>query len=97
MENTITETALPLLNRDEVARYAQALYERTIRAQVETPDNIGKMVVIDIATGAFGVDELGFDTADRLRLQNPNALLFGIRIGYRVAASLGGMLERTSP
>ena len=94
---TITEGDVLLLSREEVAGRAQALYEKTIRVQVEEPANIGKMVIIDIETGDFGVDELGFDSADALRQKNPNARLFGIRIGYDVAASLGGIMKRTAP
>ena len=97
MATTTTKTAPLLLSREEVARRAQALYDQTIRQQVETPDNIGKIVVIDIETGVFGVDALGFDAAHSLRQQNPNARLFGIRIGYNVAASLGGVMERIVP
>jgi TPP-dependent 2-oxoacid decarboxylase len=85
-----------LLSRDEVANRAQRLYEKTIREQVETSENIGKMVIIDIETGNFAVDALGFDSAAILRTQNPNARLFGIRIGYNVAASLGGVMERVA-
>lgn len=85
-----------LLSREEVMRQATALYEETIREQVETDENIGKLVVIDIETGDFGVDEQGFDSADALRAKNPLARLFAIRIGYNVAASFGGLMERVS-
>ena len=85
-----------LLSREEVAQRDEALYERGIRQQVETEANIGKMVVIDSETGDFAVDELGFDAAAVLRAKRPNARLFGIRIGYDVAASLGGVMKRTA-
>ena len=93
----ITGGDVLLLSREEVARRAQDLYKQTIQAQVEEPANIGKMVIIDTETGDFGVDELGFDSANALRRKNPNARLYGIRIGYDVAASLGGMMKRTIP
>lgn len=93
----ITEKDALLLSREEMAQRAQILYEQSIRAQVEAPENIGKMVIIDIETGEFNVDELGFDSAAALRQKHPNARLFGIRIGYDVAASLGGMMKRTAP
>ncbi len=86
-----------LLSREEVARRAEQLYQQGIREQVETPGNIGKMVIIDVETGDFAVDELGFEAADSLKARNPGARLFGIRVGYNVAASLGGILERTTP
>lgn len=83
------------LSRDEVAHRGKSLYQAGIRAQVEVPDNIGKMVIIDIETGDFAVDELGLDSADALRARHPHARLYGIRIGYNVAESLGGLMERT--
>ncbi len=85
-----------LLSREEIARRATALYENAIRSQVETSENIGKMVVIDTEAGRFAVDTLGFDGANDLRRDNPNARLFALRIGYNVAASLGGIMERTT-
>lgn len=84
-----------LLSREEVARWATELYETKIRHEVETEENIGKMVIIDIETGNFAFDKLGLDSADALRTKNPNARLYGIRIGYNVAASFGGLMERT--
>lgn len=86
-----TNFALP----QKTAQRAEALYQGGIRAQVEAAENIGKMVIIDLDTGDFAVDELGFDSANALRQKNPRADLFGIRIGYNVAASLGGVMERT--
>jgi hypothetical protein len=86
-----------LLSREEVARRAKALYEQGIREQVETEENIGKMVIIDIETGDFAVDETGIASARQLQAMRPGARLYGIRIGYNVAESLGGVMERTAP
>ena len=83
-----------LLSREEVARRAKHLYESSIRDQVEVEENIGKMVIIDIATGDYRVDENGLYAADYLSEKHPNARLFGIKIGYNVAASFGGVMER---
>lgn len=85
-----------LLSREEVARRARQLYESSIRQQVELEDNIGKMVIIDIETGAYEVDETGLKAARKLSEKHPNARLFGIRIGYNVAVSFGGVMERVS-
>jgi hypothetical protein len=83
-----------LLSREEVARRAKQLYESTIRQQVELEENIGKMVIIDIETGDYKVDKTGLEASRNLRKKHPNARLFGIRIGYNVAVSFGGTLER---
>jgi hypothetical protein len=43
------------------------------------------------------VDETGLVSARRLHAKRANAPLFGIRIGYRVADAIGGVLERIVP
>jgi hypothetical protein len=83
-----------LLSHEEVGERAQQLYQQSIRHAVETDDNIGKMVIIDIETGDYAVDKNGLKAARILGEKNPNARLFGIRIGYNVAASIGGVMER---
>jgi hypothetical protein len=85
-----------LLSREEVARRAEQLYDSRIRQEVEIEENIGKMVIIDIETGGYEVDETGLQAAHNLYAKHPFARLFGIRIGYNVAASLGGVMERVS-
>ena len=40
-----------LLSSEEVAKRAKELYDNGIRQQVETAENIGKMIIIDIETG----------------------------------------------
>ncbi|WP_293352778.1 MULTISPECIES: hypothetical protein [unclassified Microcoleus] len=85
-----------LLSSEEVAKRANLLYETKIRQKVETEGNIGKMVIIDIETGDYEVDEMGIQAALNLYAKHPYARLFGIRIGYNVAASLGGVMERVS-
>jgi uncharacterized protein Yka (UPF0111/DUF47 family) len=82
-----------LLSREEVARRAQKIYE-SLRQQVETEENIGKTIIIDVETEEYAIDRHGLESARYLRKKNPNARLFGICIGYNVAASLGGVMER---
>ena len=71
-----------LLSSEEVANRAKELYDNGIREQVETEENIGKMVIIDIETGEYAIDETGRESANYLRNKNRFARLFGIRIGY---------------
>lgn len=82
------------MSKEDRMRRAEALYEQTIRFEVETDENIGKMVIIDIETGDYAVDELGIESARIVRGRHPDADLFGLRIGYNVAASIGGTMER---
>jgi hypothetical protein len=85
------------ISREDVGKRGRALYEQAIRAKVETPENIGKMVIIDVETGDYEVDATGIESARRLRARHPQGRLFGMRIGYNVAESFGGVMERTSP
>ncbi len=80
------------VSREEIGRLGKALYEQTIRPQVETEQNIGKMVIIDVETGDYEVgDEMGIESAHHLRAKHPSGRLFGMRIGYNVAESFGAV------
>ena len=81
---------------DEVAERGEQLYQQKIRAEVEFPENIGKMVIIDVETEDYAVDDIGIISAHYLHAKNPNAELNGIRIGYKAAEALGGVLERAN-
>jgi hypothetical protein len=48
-----------LLSNEEVAKLANQLYESKILQTVETSENTGKMVIIDVETGDYEVDEAG--------------------------------------
>lgn len=83
--------------REGVGRRDEELYQNNIRQHVETEGNIGKMVIIDVATGNCEIgDELGTDASQHLRSRYASAELYGIRIGYNVAASLSGVMERAT-
>ena len=84
------------MTSNEVGQLGKALYEQSIRDKVETEENIGKMVIIDVETGDYEVEELGLDASRHLHAKRPDAALYGIRIGYNVAATFGGLMERVA-
>jgi hypothetical protein len=77
----------------EVESRGEEIYERQIRAQVE-PGNKGKFVVIDIETGEFEVDEDDLQATKRVLAKRPEAVVYGLRIGYPTAYSLGGHIAK---
>lgn len=81
---------------EEVVRRGKELYEQGIRAKVETEENIGKVLVIDVETGDYEMDEKNHVAADRLHAKRDNAQLYGLRIGYRSMESFNGMRIRTA-
>jgi hypothetical protein len=79
----------PGYTTEEISRRGQETYDREIRAKVEA-EHKGKFLVLDILTGAYEIDEDDLTASDRLLAKNPNALLYGVRIGYPTAYRLGG-------
>jgi len=55
-----------LLSGEEVARRAYQAYEDGTRQKVEVEGNIGKMVIINVETGDYEVDETGLREAKNL-------------------------------
>lgn len=82
-------------DKKDVAVLDRTLYAENICSQLETPDNIGRMVIIGVETGDFEIgDEDGIEAAHRLREKHPGGRLFGVQIRYNVAESFGQRQER---
>ena len=80
------------LSNEEFGRIADELYETRIRPTVETEENIGKMLILDIITGDYEVDEMENSLAMNTRMleKYPGKRLAGFRIGYDAVWSFGG-------
>jgi hypothetical protein len=76
---------------EEIARRGENIYEQKIRPIVEM-HNKGRRLVIDIETGAYLFQSLEDPVAASHALleRNPNAVLYGMRVGYPAATKLGG-------
>jgi hypothetical protein len=83
----------PRYSKEEFAQRGDALYETAVRAQVEE-GNHGKMVAIDIETGAFEVAEAPRIAVDRLYDRYPDAQPWVIRIGHRSVFRIGSQSLR---
>jgi hypothetical protein len=78
----------PKYGKEEFARRGDELYERNVRAAVES-DHEGEFVAIDIDTGAFEVDADEMAASDRLIARLPNAQIWLRRVGFRHARHYG--------
>jgi hypothetical protein len=76
---------------EEIAAKATNMYADGIQQQVETPENIGKMLTIDVETGEYFIDENGVEGMMFLKSKRPSARLFTIRVGYSAAFGFGGL------
>jgi hypothetical protein len=75
-------------SKEEMAQRGQEHYESGIRQQVEA-GNEGKIVAIDIETGAFEVGETVMAATNRLFERYLDAQPWGIRIGHRAVYHFG--------
>ena len=88
MENGIRMR--PALPKEEIAARGRALYEQKIRALVDTPENRGKVIVIDIDTADYVIDHEHLAAVDRARAKKPDAILYATRIGFGAMGRMGG-------
>ncbi len=77
------------LSGDEIVKRGQAVYNETIRPQVEA-GNKGKFLVINVETGEYEMDADDVAAAQRASARFPDAPLFSVRVGYPSAYELGG-------
>jgi hypothetical protein len=83
----------PRYSKEEFAQRGDALYESQIRSKVEE-GNHGKIVAIDLETGAFEVDASEINACDRLEASHPEAQIWMVRIGSRYVRRFGGRTKR---
>jgi peptide subunit release factor RF-3 len=78
----------PRYGKEEFARRGDEIYESQVRSQVEA-SNHGKIVAIDIETGAFEVADEILTATDRLFERLPDAQPWIVRIGHRAVHRFG--------
>ncbi len=64
--------------------------------EVETADNIGKLIAIDLNTGDYEIDKDLLAAHHRLKAKQPNAVTWIERVGYNAVYAIGGTLVRTA-
>jgi peptide subunit release factor RF-3 len=85
----------PRYSKEEFAHRGDEIYESQVRAQVEA-DNYGKIVAIDIETGAFEVADEILTATDHLFERLPDAQPWIVRIGHRAVHRFGARSLRKS-
>jgi len=75
-------------SKEEFARRGNEIYTTQVCPQVEE-GNHGKIVAIDIETGAFEVAKDSLTASDLLLAKHPDAQIWFVRIGYRAVHRVG--------
>ena len=81
---------MPQYTAEEAKQKANLWYEEKLRAQVETPENFSKVLVIDVETGDYEVAKDTMEAYQRLRIKQPEGFFFFRRIGFPTHAKMGG-------
>jgi hypothetical protein len=82
------------LTNAEVVAAGKTIYEQQIRQLVETPDNIGKMLTLNIETGEYSIGDNPVETILNLKQKDPLSKLFTLKIGYQTGVSFGCFNDR---
>jgi hypothetical protein len=75
-------------SKEEFAQRGNEIYESQVRHQVEQ-GNHGKIVAIDIESGAFELAKDSLTASDQLLAQYPDAQIWFVRIGHRAVHRIG--------
>ena len=75
----------------EIGRRGREIYER-LRTLLETEENIGKIVSIDVESGDYEIGDDLVAAGRRLQMRRPDAQMYGKRIGYNAVYAVGGSL-----
>jgi len=86
----------PRYNKEEFTRRGNLIYESQVRQQVEA-DHHGKIVAIDIETGAFEVADDLLTASKQLSTRVPDPQTWFIRIGYPAVDHFGARSLKTKP
>ena len=76
---------------EQVESLGEAIYQQQIRTKVEAQHK-GKFLVVDVETGQYEIDQDDLRATQRALAKRPEAVLYGLRIGYPTAYRLGGGL-----
>jgi len=80
------------IHPDEDFDRASQWYEERIRPIVETDENIGKVISIDVETGDYAIrpKNQSMEATDEVLAKNPGSQVLQLRIGYPAVDSFGG-------
>ncbi len=73
---------------EEIVALGQAIYRDRIKELVKHTEK-GKLVIIDVKSGDYEIDEDDITAVLRLRERKPDAITYAVRVGYRAVYSLG--------
>ena len=83
-------------SREELARRGDEIFEHDIRPQL-VPGDEQKLILIDVDTGAYEIDDDEHAAFGRLRARRPDAQVWMRRVGSPYARRFGPRRAPTTP
>ena len=78
----------PRFSKDEHARRGNEIYTRDIAPQIENTQK-GRIVALDIETGAWELGDDALDASQKLRVRVPDPQVWFVRVGYPAVHRIG--------
>jgi hypothetical protein len=75
---------------DRATEEGSRIYQQQLRKKLERDENVGKVLVIDVDTGEYEMDEDGNAAVRRIREKHPDHLLYRMRIGAKATYTMAG-------
>lgn len=67
------------------------MYARQFRPVVETQENLGKIIVMNIETGEHEIADDALTASRRALTKHPGAAIYAVRIGYDSVYAFDGL------
>jgi hypothetical protein len=80
--------------KEEIVSLGEVIYEESLRSIVETEENIGKIIMIDIESRDYAIAASGLKASEEIRKRHPEGVFCALRIGYSAVETIGGVLSR---
>jgi hypothetical protein len=87
----------PRYSKEEFAQRGDEIYQSQVRQQIDEEIDRGKIVAIDIETGAFEVADDLLVASKHLVARLPDAQTWFVRIGHLAVDRFGARSLRTKP
>ena len=74
---------------DAISELGEKIYRDRIKSRL-SPSEKGKFVLIDVVSGHYEIDADFRAASDRLRKRRPDAVNYGVKVGYKAVFHFGG-------
>jgi hypothetical protein len=83
-----------MYTKEQVCEMGERIYTEKLREIVETPENIGKIILIEVQSGDYVVAATSIQASQLLREKHPEGEFCALRIGYLAVETIGGVLPK---